>query len=93
MPVHIVFIEDQDRLDLTFDGNLDFSIARDVFAIRGSLPVNLKRCVMDLSGVDRVFDSGVALLQVLFKRFDELGVEIDVSAGRPEITKRIPVAA
>lgn len=93
MPIHTSFIEDQGRLELTFHGNLDFGITRDIFAIRRNLPVNLKRCVMDLSGVDRVFDSGVALLQVLCTRFNDLGVEIDISAGTPEITMRIPVAA
>ena len=89
MPLNASLIDGQDSLILAFDGNLDFSVARDVFAAIRWAPGELKTCIIDLSDVDRVFDSGVALLQLLCFRLRELNVRFAIKTGRPNVQEQV----
>ena len=89
MPLHVSLREDQERLDLAFDGNLDFSITPEIFAVRQRLSVELASCVMDLSNVERVFDSGVALVQILCNRCSELGVRVEIKTNQRDLAARL----
>ncbi len=89
MPLHVSLREDQGRLNLTFDGNLDFSITPEVFAVRQNLSAELASCVMDLTDVERVFDSGVALVQILCNRCSELGVRVEIKTNKRDLAARL----
>jgi ABC-type transporter Mla MlaB component len=89
VPVESAYIRDEDRLDITFDGNLDFSLSSDVFRLCKHPPANLRSCILDLSRVSRVFDSGVALLQVLSRQFTQSGTMVVLLTDHPEITTRV----
>jgi ABC-type transporter Mla MlaB component len=89
VPLESAYIREEDRLDITFDGNLDFSLSSDIFRICKHPPNNLRACTLDLSGVNRVFDSGVALLQVLSRRLAQSGTTVVLLTDHPEITTRV----
>ena len=93
MPVHVSYIEEENRLDLSFDGNLDVSVSRDISGICRCVSSSLMTCIIDLSAVERLFDSGVALLQMLHRRLNEFGVTVVILSDRPEIRERIPSIA
>lgn len=83
------FIPEEDRLDLSFEGNLDVTIAMDVYATCKEVAPSLRSCIIDLSGVDRVFDSGVALLQVLCARLHRVGALVVILSARPKIGRQV----
>jgi ABC-type transporter Mla MlaB component len=89
MPLQSAYIRDEDRLDITFDGNLDFSLSGDIFRICKHPPRNLRSCILDLSGVSRVFDSGVALLQLLSRQLSQSGAMVVLLTDHPDITTRV----
>ena len=93
MPLHASYIADESRLDLSFDGNLDVSVSQDVCDICRGTSAGLRSCIIDLSNVERLFDSGVALLQMLYRRLSELGTTIVILSDSPEIRERVPVIA
>ena len=91
MPLHASYIDVEDRLDLSFSGNLDVTLSEAVWDICKQVPTNLVTCVVDLSEVERLFDSGLALLQMLFRRLNDLGVIVVFLSDCPEIRERISV--
>lgn len=78
MSVSMSYAPNKAMLRLRFDGNLDVSTAMPVCNLCRQLPRGLKRCVLDLSRVERVFDSGIALLQMLYRRLAGRGTEVSV---------------
>jgi len=90
MRIQISYIAEENRLDLTFSGNLDVSVAQDVLDLCKRVPPDLAACIIDLSNVVRLFDSGVALLRILYTHLTELGATIVVLADRAEVRELIP---
>jgi len=90
MPMHANFISDESRLDLSFSGNLDVSVSQDICAIYNSVPVHLRACIIDLYNIDRLFDSGVALLEMLHRRLVEKDVIVVILSDDSEILERMP---
>lgn len=90
MPVRTAYIERENRLDLSVIGNLDLTISQAVCDICARLPSSLQSCVIDLSDVDRVFDSGVALLHMLHRRLKEFGTAVVIHGDHSEVRRRIP---
>lgn len=90
MTMRASHIELISRLDLIFEGNLDLSIALAVCDICKRTPAGLRSCILDLRGVERVFDSGVALLRMLYQRLTELGIPVVILSDNPRIRKQIP---
>ena len=68
MPLNVSYIPQESRLDLSFHGNLDLTLSQDVCEVLSTMPADLECCIIDLSEIDRLFDSGVALLQALHRR-------------------------
>lgn len=91
MSVHASYIEEEDRLDLSFEGNLDVSVSRDVCDICRQAAGGLQSCIVDLSNVDRMFDSGAAILQMLYRRMRSLGTTVVFLSDRPDIRDWIPI--
>jgi hypothetical protein len=89
VPVQISYIREEDRLDLTFLGNVDITIAQDVCDICRQLRPYLAVCIIDLAHADRLFDSGVALLQLLHCYMTDMGLTVVILADSPEMRARI----
>jgi ABC-type transporter Mla MlaB component len=90
MPLITSFIPSEDRLDLSFDGDLDLTITEDVCQVSALIPATLRTCIMDLTRLERVFDSGIALLWMLNERLQHIGATVVVLSDHPEILRRIP---
>ena len=93
MSLQTSYIEEERRLDLSFDGNLDVTVSQDICDICRRLSSDLRSCIIDLSGVERIFDSGVALLQMLHRRLEALGTTVVVLSDRPEIREKVSLIA
>ena len=91
MPVNISYIAEENLANLIFHGNLDVSLSRDISAICRNLSSCVKYCIIDLSAVEHLFDSGVALLQVLHLRLSELGIEVVILADCHDIRRQVPI--
>lgn len=91
MSMHTSYIEEEARLDLSFEGNLDVTVSRDVWRICQRKAKGLKSCIVDLSKVERVFHSGAAILQMLYRRLSALGTTVVFVSDRPDIREWIPV--
>ncbi len=89
MPARTSYIEEEQRLDLSFDGNLDVSVSGEVCDACKRVSANLKSCIIDLTAVERMFDSGTALMQMLYRRLREYGTTVVILSDRPEIRDRL----
>lgn len=76
MSTEIAFIPNEDRLDISFEGNLDVSVWHDVYDACARTSPALKTCIVDLTRVERVFDSGIAILALLCARMHEFGAVV-----------------
>lgn len=91
MPMSTSFIASEDRLDLSFQGDLDLTISEEVCLIAENIPTGLRTCIMDLTRLDRVFDSGIALLLMLNERLQRLGCTVVLLSDHPDILRRAPL--
>lgn len=90
MPIRTSHVEHTNRFYLIFEGNVDVSIGLTLCNFCKRVPAGLETCILDLRGINRVFDSGVELLRVLYQRLDELGIEIVLLSHNPQIKKQLP---
>jgi ABC-type transporter Mla MlaB component len=90
MPMTASFIPEEERLDLSFEGNLDLRLAMEICDICKHVSPRLQSCIIDLHRVERVFDSGLALLQMLCARLQRCGTLVLVLSDDPEVRQRIP---
>ncbi len=90
MPMHVAYIAQEARLDLIFQGNVDITLSQDICEVCRQLRPDLQYCIIDLSHAERLFDSGVALLQLLHCHLVEMGTTVVILSDRPEIRDRIP---
>jgi ABC-type transporter Mla MlaB component len=91
MPLHASYIGKEGRLELRIDGNLDISVTQGICDVCRRASPRLTTCIVDLSGVDRVFDSGIALLQMLHRRLSALGTIVVFLTDDPRICGLIPI--
>lgn len=91
MSVSVSFVAKEERLHLCFDGNLDFSVSHELCGIGAHIPASLQTCVMDLTHVQRVFDSGIALLRMLSGKLHRVGARVLVVSDHPDVRSRIPL--
>lgn len=91
MSMHASYVAEEDRLNLSFEGNLDVTVSRDVCNICQRVAAGLKSCIVDLSNVERIFDSGVAMLQMLYRRMSATGTSVVFVSDRPDILKWMPI--
>ncbi|WP_295392479.1 STAS domain-containing protein [uncultured Thiodictyon sp.] len=88
MPIISVYDPESDLLDLVFEGNLDLSMTNEVFGLVPQLRNGLRLCVMDLTRVERVFDSGIALLRMLSGDLRRAGATVVLLADHPAVRCR-----
>jgi len=89
MPMQTCYIAEERRLNLSFSGNLDVSVSQDVCGICKSPPPNLESCIVDISRIDRLFDSGVALLKMLYRHLVNNDILVVILSDSPKIRKRM----
>jgi ABC-type transporter Mla MlaB component len=90
MPLHVSYIAQENRLDLSFHGNLDLSVSQDVCDMCQQVPADLRCCIIDLTDIRRLFDSGIALLQRLHRRLGEIGAIVVILSDHPEVRQWFP---
>jgi len=76
MSAAIRFIPSEDRLDISFEGNLDVTVWQAVCDACGRTSPRVESCIVDLTRVGRVFDSGIAILGLLYRRMRDLGTTV-----------------
>ena len=91
MPINISYIAAENHVDLIFQGNLDVSISQDIWVICRNLSSCVKSCTINLSAVEYLFDSGVALLQVLYLRLSKRGIKVLIMSDCPDIRRQVPI--
>ena len=89
MTMDASYIEEEERLDICFSGDLDLRVTRPLCTVCASVSAGLRYCIVDLSSVDRVFDSGLALLQMLDRRLRGLGARVVFFAEDPAMRARL----
>lgn len=89
MSMSISFIPEEDLLDLSFNGALDLTVTQAVCAILPQLSENLKTCILDLTRVDRVFDSGIALLRMLSTNVHRTGARVVILADHQDLDAQL----
>jgi hypothetical protein len=90
MPVSVSFVPKENRLDLSFDGNLDITVSNVVCGVGSHIPASLGTCVLDLTRVQRVFDSGIALLRMLTAKLHRAGARVVVVGDHPDLRRQLP---
>ena len=93
MGVNISFTPDERRLEISFEGNLDVTVWLEVCNTCARVPPNLKACIVDLTRVGRVFDSGMALLVLLYERLRAIGVMVIFLSDNADVRQRIAIIA
>jgi ABC-type transporter Mla MlaB component len=89
MTLDVFYIEEEERLDICCSGDLDLTVTRPLCSVCASVREGLRYCIVDLSSVDRVFDSGLALLQMLYRRLRGLGTRVVFLAEDPAMRARL----
>lgn len=92
MPMTMCYHPREDRLDLSFSGNLDLTVASSLRPALDLIDEDLRTCIVDLTDVERVFDSGVALLGVLDDALDAVSAQVVVLADRLDVQRRVASA-
>ncbi|WP_295385171.1 STAS domain-containing protein [uncultured Thiodictyon sp.] len=83
-----VYTPDDDLLELAFEGTLDLTMSNEVFGIDPQFRNGLRTCIMDLTRVDLVFDSGIALLSMLSRDLRRSGATVVLLADHPDVRRR-----
>lgn len=84
MPLQRSFHPREDRLDLSFSGNLDISLAAEVWTTIEQIDEQVRVCILDLTDVTRLFDSGLALLGVLNQALGRVKAQVVVLTSDAE---------
>ncbi|QVL48407.1 MAG: hypothetical protein KFB96_22840 [Thiocapsa sp.] len=66
---------DDGHLQIRIDGSLDLRSAFALLLIGQAVDESIDTCTLDLTGVDRIFDSGIAVLVLVTRALKENGVE------------------
>jgi ABC-type transporter Mla MlaB component len=76
MGMSFAYHSDEGRLDITIEENLDLTQTRQILQAQGYIDDQLQTCVIDCTRVGRVFDSGKALMLMLFERLAQFRVRL-----------------
>lgn len=89
MSMNISLHSDNKLMILRFDKSLDFSLTREICSVCERVVPEVRLCILDIREVERVFDSGVALLSMLCKRLRQLGAEISFRGMHPDLQRHM----
>ncbi len=77
-----------DTLFVEVTGDLDLRSTMTLEALVRSSRMRFKHCVLDLTRVDRIFDSGVAAVMVFCGQLKRIGLGCPEIKGAPTLTQR-----
>jgi anti-anti-sigma regulatory factor len=83
MGIQIGHYPDEDRLDLTVEGNLDLTLTGGILEACEIVDQGVSTCIVDATRVARVFDSGIGLLMILCEKLSRSGVALIVIGEIP----------
>ena len=87
MTLDVTFYPDEERLDLTVEGNLDLTLTSQMLIACEYVNDRLLTCVIDATRVTRVFDSGLALLMLLASRLAQFRASLIVIGDVPGLRR------
>jgi anti-anti-sigma regulatory factor len=76
MGIEIGHYPDEDRLDLTVEGNLDLTLTGEILRVCSLIDRRVRVCVIDSTRILRVFDSGLGLMMLLLEKLKAFGVTL-----------------
>lgn len=76
MGIEIGHYPDEDRLDLTVEGNLDLTLTGEILRVCNLIDRRVRVCVIDSTRILRVFDSGLGLMMLLLEKLKAFGVTL-----------------
>jgi ABC-type transporter Mla MlaB component len=74
--LNFAFHSEEARLDITIEDNLDLTQTRQILQAQTHINNQLETCVIDCTQVGRVFNSGKALMLMLFERLSQFRVKL-----------------
>ena len=93
MTIKVTYYQEEDRLDLILEENLDLTITREILDACHFIDERLLTCVIDCSGLVRIFDSGLALLTVLLKKLKRFRTRLVLIGEIPGLNpKALPLS-
>jgi anti-anti-sigma regulatory factor len=76
MSLDVAHYPEEDRLDITIEGNLDLTLTSQILEVFKVIDAGLAICVIDATRVTQVFDSGLAVLMLLMNRLAQFRVSL-----------------
>jgi anti-anti-sigma regulatory factor len=89
MSIEVAYYQEEDRLDLIVEDNLDLTLAREILEACQFIDERLLTCVIDCSGVVRIFDSGLALLMMLLKKLKRFRTRLVLIGEIPGLNPKV----
>lgn len=89
MGIQVSYYQEEDRLDLIVEENLDLTLTRQILEACQFVDERLLTCVIDCSGVVRIFDSGLALLTVLLKKLKRFRTRLVLIGEIPGLNPKV----
>lgn len=89
MPLSVTVCPAGDQIYLMFTGNLDISASIPVCDLCRRISPEVLLCVLDVRKVERVFDSGIALLQMVSERVQRRGGTVVLRGEHPELKRHL----
>lgn len=83
MGIQIGHYAEEDRLDITVEGNLDLTLTSGILEACAIVEKGVSTCIIDATRVARVFDSGMGLLMMLCGMLSRFGVALIVIGEIP----------
>ena len=91
MAMSVAYHAEEGRLDITIAENLDLSQTREILKAQGFIDDQLQTCVIDCTRVGQVFDSGKALMLMLFEKLARFRVRLVMIGEIAGISCRHPL--
>jgi anti-anti-sigma regulatory factor len=93
MSIQVAYYQEEDRLDLIVEENLDLTLTRQILEACQFIDERLLTCVIDCSGVVRIFDSGLALMMLVVKKLKRFRVRLVLIGEIPGLNaKELPLS-
>ncbi len=89
MSIDILHATAERRLEIVIAGDLDLRLTAGILEAAQLVEPGLNVCMIDLAGVQRVFDSGAALLRLLLAKLEDCDVPVVVQGEVP--TRGVPI--
>jgi anti-anti-sigma regulatory factor len=87
MSLDVAHYPEEDRLDIKIEGSLDLTLTSQILDACKLVGAGVVICVIDTTGVRRVFDSGLAVLMLLVNRLAQYQVKLVIIGDIAELMR------